>query len=178
MAFWVKKKWSVFFLSGSKMMTGPFALCRLRQIEECRKSGGCCKKKPQMEGEKKGAEWQSLRNWTFGFLFLFYWRLAAKHYTALCNSSWTALLFFFMHILHHSKFNHFFLNNFIPMIELTGCASACLQPHSKAATLKLHLQESRITNCAVNNFPLRLLLPSSMLFPSCLPMSRNPRRKT
>lgn len=41
-----------------------------------------------------------------------------------------------------------------------------------AATLKLHLQESRITNCAVNSSPLHLLLPRSMLFPSYLPMSR------
>lgn len=44
---------SVFFLSGSKIMTGPFALCHLRQIEGSRKSGGCCKKKPQMEGKKR-----------------------------------------------------------------------------------------------------------------------------
>lgn len=40
--------------------------------------------------------------------------------------------------------------------------------------MKLHLQESRIKNRAVNNFPLHLLLPPSMLFPFYLPMLRNP----
>lgn len=51
-----KKKQSVFFLSCSKMKTGPFALCCLRAIERERKSGGSCKEKPQMEKTREPSD--------------------------------------------------------------------------------------------------------------------------